>query len=49
MLFRSEREIASDDTVSSDALMNLKLETFDEQKHAFQQDSKKAQENTDKK
>jgi flagellar L-ring protein precursor FlgH len=44
-----EREIASDDTVSSDALMNLKLETFDEQKHAFQQDSKKAQENTDKK
>lgn len=44
-----EREIASDDTASSDALMNLKLETFDEQKHAFSADKKNGPEGNDKK
>jgi flagellar basal body L-ring protein FlgH len=36
-----EREISSDDSASTDALMNLKLETFDEQKHSIQSESKK--------
>lgn len=36
-----EREISSDDSASTDALMNLKLETFDEQKHSVQPESKK--------
>lgn len=44
-----EREIASDDTASTDSLMNLKLETFDEQKHTMQPNSKPAEENTNKK
>lgn len=35
-----EKEIGSNDSVSSDALMNLKLETFDDQKHALNSDKK---------
>jgi flagellar basal body L-ring protein FlgH len=44
-----EKEIGSDDSASSDALMNLKLETFDEQKHAFNADKKNGPESNEKK
>ncbi len=44
-----EKEIASDDSASTDALMNLKLETFDEQKHTMAPDKKVAQEGNEKK
>jgi flagellar basal body L-ring protein FlgH len=35
-----EREIAADDSFSSDALMNMKVDTFDEQKHAVPEETK---------
>lgn len=44
-----EKEIGSDDSASTDALMNLKLETFDEQKHTLGTDKKVAQEGNEKK
>lgn len=44
-----EKEIGSDDSVSTDALKNLKLETFDEQKHQMKADAKASQESNDKK
>ena len=44
-----EREISSDDSASTDSLMNLKLETFDEQKHTMQSNSKPAEENPNNK
>ncbi|MSP19360.1 MAG: hypothetical protein EXR74_07295 [Bdellovibrionales bacterium] len=44
-----EKEIGSDDSASSDALMNLKLETFDEQKHSIKNEKFIAPENSDAK
>lgn len=44
-----EKEIGSNDSASTDALMNLKLETFDEQKHSLSPDKKVAQEGNEKK
>ncbi|NBX69297.1 MAG: hypothetical protein EBR01_10095 [Proteobacteria bacterium] len=35
-----EKEISSSDSVSSDSLMNLKLETFDDEKHSMNSDKK---------
>ena len=35
-----EKEISSNDSVSSDSLMNLKLETFDDEKHSLNPDKK---------
>lgn len=44
-----EKEIGSDDSASSDALMNLKLETFDEQKHSIKNEKSTVPDNSDAK
>ena len=44
-----EKEISSDDSASTDSLMNLKLETFDEQKHVMQANAKPEEVNSAKK